>query len=188
MELDRRCGSVRAVIAALVLAGGAGRRFGGPKQLHPIDGRPMLEHVLAAVEEAGVGLRVVVLGARAGPVAREVPLHGASPVIATDWEDGQAATLRAGLRSLPAEVTEAVVVLGDGPHLDPAAVRRVIAAGTGVRAADYGEGRSHPVVIPREHWDDLPRTGETPGRALRARLVDCSDLRPPGDVDRLPAG
>ncbi|MDX6535195.1 MAG: hypothetical protein QOF68_2939 [Gaiellales bacterium] len=174
--------------AALVLAAGAGRRFGGPKQLHPIDGRPMLEHVLEAVEGAGVERCLVVLGARAGMIAREVPLHGAVVVIADDWEQGQAATLHAGLRELPGDVAEVLVVLGDGPHLDPAAVRRVLQAGEGLRAADYGAGRSHPVVIPRELWSDLPHTGETPARALPARLVDCSDLRPPGDVDERPAG
>jgi molybdenum cofactor cytidylyltransferase len=174
--------------AAIVLAAGAGRRFGGPKQLHPIDGRPMLEHVLAAVERAGVEPRLVVLGARADMIARELPLHGAVAVIAGDWEQGQAATLHAALRELPDDVTEAIVVLGDGPHLDPAAVRRVLESGEGLRAADYGSGRSHPIVIPRELWSALPRSGETPGRALRPRLVDCSDLRPPGDVDTPLAG
>jgi CTP:molybdopterin cytidylyltransferase MocA len=178
---------VPQVIAAIVLAAGAGRRFGGPKQLHPIDGKPMLEHVLEAVEEAAVAPRFVVLGARAGLIAGEVPLHGATPVVAAEWGDGQAATLRAGLRALPPAVEEALVVLGDGPHLDPAAVRRVAESGPGVRAADYGTGRSHPVVIPRALWDGLPATGETPGRTLEARLVDCSDLRPPGDVDTPPA-
>jgi CTP:molybdopterin cytidylyltransferase MocA len=174
--------------AGLVLAGGAGRRFGGPKQLHPIAGRPMLEHVLEALELAAVEPRLVVLGSRAEMIAREVPLHGALAVIAADWEHGQAATLHAGLRELADDVTEVLVVLGDGPNLDTAAVRRVLEAGDDLRAADYGSGRSHPVVIPRALWHELPRTGETPGRALRARLVDCSDLRPPGDVDRRPAG
>lgn len=148
----------------------------------------MLEHVLEAVEEAGIEPRVVVLGALGELIAREVPLHGAAPVIARDWDEGQAATLRAGLRALPAGVNEALVVLGDGPGLDPEAVRRLLAAGPGARAADYGAGRSHPVVIPRDLWPTLPATGETPGRSLHARLVDCSDLRPPGDIDTPPRG
>lgn len=171
------------MIAAVVLAAGEGRRFGAVKQLHPIDGVPMLERVLAAVESSGVEPRLVVLGAHADVILAGIGLHNARPVVSRDWRRGQAASLRTGLAALPAEVTEAVVVLGDGPALSPEAIRRVLAGGEGVRAADYGTGRSHPVVLPRSAWADLPESGETPGRLLDAKLVDCSDLPPPGDVD-----
>ncbi len=171
------------MIAAVVLAAGEGRRFGAVKQLHPIDGVAMLERVLAAVESSGAEPRVVVLGAHADLILAGIGLHGARSVVSSDWRKGQAASLRAGLAELPVEVTEAVVVLGDGPALSPEAIRRVLAAGEGVRAADYGTGRSHPVVLPRSAWASLPESGETPGRVLDAMLVDCSDLPPPGDVD-----
>jgi len=61
-----------------------------------------------------------------------------------------------------------------------------VSAGSGVRAADYGHGRSHPVVLPRAVWDRLPQRGETPGRTLEATLIDCRDLPEPGDVDYAP--
>ena len=169
--------------AIVVLAAGEGRRFGGVKQLHPVSGRPMLELVLDAAASSGVECRLVVLGAHADAILAEVDLHGARPVISDRWSHGQAASLIDGLTGLPDEVTEVAVVLGDGPGLSPEAIRRVLAAGGGVRAADYGAGRSHPVVVPRSVWPDLPRSGETPGRTLPATLVDCSDLPPPGDVD-----
>ena len=175
-----------ATCAVVVLAAGEGRRFGSAKQLHPIRGRPMLEHVLEAVAKSGIELRVVVMGAQAETVLERVDLHGATPIVIESWRRGQAASLRAGLASLPSEVTEAIVVLGDGPNLSPEAVTRVLAAGVGARAADYGSGRSHPVVLPRPVWPALPEVGETPGRALDVLLVDCRDLPPPGDVDRPP--
>jgi nicotine blue oxidoreductase len=173
------------VIAAVVLAAGEGRRYGGLKQLHPVDGVPMLERVLAAVEASGMGERVVVLGARAGDILAAVDLHGARAVVSESWRDGQAASLHAGLAALPESVGRALVVLGDGPGLDPEAVRRMAAAAGGDRvlAADYGEGRSHPVVVPRSLWSQIARHGETPVRPLGAELVDCRDLHPPGDVD-----
>jgi len=169
--------------AAVVLAAGEARRFGAVKQLHPVEGRPMLELVLDAVESSGVECRVVVLGAHAEAILAGIELHGARPVISDRWRDGQAASLTAALSALPDEVTEAVVVLGDGPGLSPEAIRRVLAAEGGVRAADYGAGRSHPVVLPRGAWSDLPTSGEAPGRTLAATLIDCRDLPPPGDVD-----
>ena len=175
------------MIAAVVLAAGEGRRFGGPKQLHPIDGRPMLERVLAAVADAAIEPRVCVLGARADRIQAEVDLHGSRIVVCARWRDGQAASLRAGLAALPAETSFALVVLGDGPGLDPEAVRRVAAAAhpgdARILAADYGGGRSHPVLLPRARWGDVPERGETPVRGLGAELVDCRGTRPPGDVD-----
>jgi CTP:molybdopterin cytidylyltransferase MocA len=163
------------VIAAVVLAAGEGRRYGGLKQLHPVGGRPMLEHVLATVAGAGPEHRVVVLGARAGTILERIDLHGAQPVISDRWDAGQAAS------------DWAIVVLGDGPDLDARAVGRVTAAakagGTDILAADYGAGRSHPVAIPRARWTEIPASGERPVRGLPAEAVDCRDLTPPGDVD-----
>jgi len=103
-------------------------------------------------------------------------------VVCQAWRDGQAASLRCALDSLDPAIGEALVVLGDGPALSPEAVRR-LAAGSGPRAADYGRGRSHPVVLPRSTWQLLPSHGETPGRSVEVALVDCSDLPEPGDVD-----
>lgn len=145
----------------------------------------MLDHVLAALERSGIPERVVVLGARAGDVLAAVDLHGARPVICETWRAGQAASLQAGLASLPPDADGALIVLGDGPGLDPEAVRRMVAHPHEGRvlAADYGAGRSHPVVIPRPLWGQIPWHGETPVRPLGADLVDCRDLRPPGDVD-----
>jgi CTP:molybdopterin cytidylyltransferase MocA len=168
-------------IAGIVLAAGAGTRFGGPvKQLHDVGGRPMLERVLATMAGAELDELIVVLGANAEQVLDGVDLHGARPVISTRWADGQAASLQDALAATGAGA--ALIVLGDGPELSGEAVRRVAAAGDAA-AADYGSGRSHPVLLPRTVWPSLPRRGETPGRGVPVRLVDCSDLPPPGDVD-----
>jgi CTP:molybdopterin cytidylyltransferase MocA len=175
------------VIAAVVLAAGEGRRFGGLKQLHEIDGRPMLEGVLRTLAATGPTHRVVVLGARAGTILERVDLQGARPVVCDRWDAGQAASLHAGLDALPEAAEWALVVLGDGPGLDPQAVERMLAVavpGDGaIRAADYGQGRSHPVLIPRARFGEIPDHGERPVRGLPARGVDCRDLQPPGDVD-----
>jgi CTP:molybdopterin cytidylyltransferase MocA len=175
------------VIGAVVLAAGEGRRFGGLKQLHPVGGRPMLEAVLATLAESGPEHRVVVLGARAGTILERINLHGAAPVVCDRWGAGQAASLHTGLAALPEATSWALVVLGDGPSLDPRAITRMAAAaepqGEGILAADYGQGRSHPVLIPRARWGDIPDRGERPVRGLAADAVDCSDLTPPGDVD-----
>ena len=113
-------------VAGIVLAAGAGTRFGGSvKQLHLLDGRPMLEHVLATMAGAELDQVIVVLGANAEAVLAGVDLHGARPVVSRRWADGQAASLQDALAATGADA--ALIVLGDGPRLSADAVRRVAA-------------------------------------------------------------
>lgn len=178
------------MIAGLVLAAGGARRFGAPKQLAKLDGRPLLEHALAAMTSAPLDHVVVVLGAHAEAIARRVDLHGAEPVVCEGWAAGQAASLRAGLAAVP-DAEAVAVALGDQPLLSSRAVARVLAAREpGVEAirASY-EGRpGHPVVLERALFARLARlTGDAGARELLAeasvRDVDCDGLGRPDDVD-----
>jgi len=153
-----------------VLAAGAATRFGAPKQ------RLLLPRVLAALGASAVDDVVVVTG------AHEVETD-ARVVRCEDWQRGPGASLRCGLARLDSEA--AIVVLADGPNLDPRAVDRLIDAwrsGSGERlAATYdGVNRSHPVLLGRSAWVEIPDAG---ARALAVTLIPCDDLREPGDVD-----
>jgi CTP:molybdopterin cytidylyltransferase MocA len=162
------------VIYAVVLAAGASSRYGSspPKQ------QELLPHVLLALHESDAldGI-LVVLG------AHDVQTNEAT-VRCPDWADGPGASLRCGLAALPAEAEAAVIVLADGPDLDPRAVDRIVeswrAEGGDVVAAAYGGVRLHPVLLARPTWPRVPDEG---ARGLEARLVSCDDLTPPGDVD-----
>jgi len=148
----------------VVLAAGASSRYDGVKQ------RDLLPAVLDALRQTSVSQVVVVSGAHQLPGA----------VHCADWERGPGASLRCGLAALGSDVERAVVVLADGPGLDPQAVERVLQTTAPYAAASYDGSRSHPVVLARRAWADIPDEG------LRSRepvLIDCSDLRPPGDVD-----
>ena len=165
------------MIAAVVLAAGSSSRYGTdpPKQVE------LLPRVLTALRESSVDEIVVVSGAHALPV---------DSVHCPDWARGPGASLRCGLRALPQQTEAAVVVLADGPDLEPRAVERVIddwrANGGDAVAAIYGGIRLHPVLLARALWDSVPDEG---AKSLPARLVTCDDLRPPGDVDvAIPAG
>lgn len=160
------------MIAAVVLAAGASTRFGSPKQA------VLLEPIVRRVRESReLGEIVAVLG------AHEVETS-ARTVRCPEWERGPGASLRCGLAALGDEVEAAVVVLGDGPAIDPRAIDRVVTAwrgGAGDRvAATYGGVRLHPLLLSRNVWEDVPDAGL---RALPAELVPCDDLSPPGDVD-----
>lgn len=159
------------MIAAIVLAAGAATRFGSPKQ------RLLLEPVLERLRASPVDDVVVVLGSHRLE-------SSARTVYCGNWERGPGASLRCGLTALPAKAEAAVIVLADGPRLDPRAVERLVAAwrdGAGpILAASYDGNRSHPVLLAREAWPLVPDEG---ARALEVTLVPCTDLDPPGDVD-----
>jgi nicotine blue oxidoreductase len=136
--------------------------------------------VLAALSNAPVDEIVVVEGAH----ELQVPA-GVTLVHCDDWDAGPGASLRCGLAALGEDVARAVVVLADGPNLDPRAIDRLLERTEPFLAASYDGTRSHPVVLARSAWSQVPNEG---GRALETEsfktvLVDCSDLTPPGDVD-----
>ncbi|MGZ4419280.1 MAG: nucleotidyltransferase family protein [Gaiellaceae bacterium] len=160
------------MISAVVLAAGASTRFGAPTQA------VLLEPVLERVRDSdAIDDIVVVLG------AHEVETSARS-VLCSEWELGPGASLRCGLAALGEEVEAAVVVLGDGPTLDPRAIDRVVAAWRKSAAervgATYGDVRLHPLLLARSAWSTVPDEGL---RDLPAQLVPCDDLEPPGDVD-----
>jgi nicotine blue oxidoreductase len=161
------------VIGAVVLAAGASTRYGRPKQLE------LLPAVLERLALAPVETVVVVEG------AHELPAElgfGARVVHCSDWALGPGASLRRGLAALGDDVTHAVVVLADGPTLDPRAVERVVAhrADGDVVAASYDGTRDHPVVLARAVWSTVPDEG---ARVFEPVLIACEDLDPPGDLD-----
>lgn len=164
------------VIVAVVLAAGASSRYGTwpPKQ------QELLPHVLAALRASVVDDVLVVTG------AHEIETD-ARVVACPEWECGPGASLRCGLAALPDDAEAAVVVLADGPALDPRAIDRVVAAwrydGGDMYACTYAGVRLHPVLLARAAWPFVPDDG---ARSLDARLVECDDLTPPGDVDEQP--
>ncbi len=134
--------------------------------------------MLAALRASAVDDLVVVAGA--------YELEVDAPVVTCeDWQLGPGASLRCGLGALSHDAEATVVVLADGPNLDPRAVNRLIDAwrgGAGERlAATYdGVNRSHPVLLARSAWAQIPNEG---ARALAVSLIPCHDLQEPGDID-----
>ncbi|HEV7563074.1 MAG TPA: nucleotidyltransferase family protein, partial [Solirubrobacterales bacterium] len=178
-----------AGLATVVLAAGAGTRFGGPKQLAELEGRPLLARVLESVEGFGED-QVVVLGAAAEQVRVAVPEDRWKVVVVTDWEAGLGASLRAGLASVP-DARSALVVLGDLPWLRREAVERVLAAAEdsdaeAVRAFE-GTVPGHPVFL---RGSLLERARSAPDAGLAGVLkgahltrVECAGLGACRDVD-----
>jgi nicotine blue oxidoreductase len=183
-----------ATVGGIVLAAGAGRRFGGPKALVRLGDRTLLERSVGLLLAGGCAPVVAVLGC---PLDGELPvLDGVQVSWNPDWSEGIGASLRHGLQALAArpEVAAAVVVLVDQPNLTPTAVRRVIDAhrgGAAVAVATYAGRRGHPVLLDRSTWPGVQQcaAGEQGARAFLRTYpnlvteVACEDAGGPDDID-----
>ena len=177
-------------VAGIVLAAGAGRRFGGPKALAELDGVRLVDVAVSTLTGGGCGPVVVVAGAAPLTVA------GASVAHNPDWSTGMGSSLRTGLAHLGGgPVSGVVVLLVDTPWVGADAVRRLIAShrtdDTSAQAT-YAGAPSHPVLLARRVWDDVAAlaTGDQGARGwLRVHpelvvRVPCDGTGDPRDVDR----
>jgi len=178
-------------VAGLLLAAGAGRRFGTPKALVEHGGALFVESSTGVLLRAGCDPVVVVLGAAADEVRARACLDGAVVVDNPDWATGMGSSLRAGLAALTG--VDAVVVLPvDTPGVTAQAVRRLMARAGGqvLARASYDGEPGHPVLIGRAHWPGVAEsaTGDAGARDYlrehQVLVVPCEDIAAGADVDR----
>ena len=186
-----------AEVTGVVLAAGAGRRYGQPKALVTYDGRLLVERAVATLTDGGCAEVLVILGAAADEVQARADLGGTVTIVNPDWDTGMGSSLRTALSAVASTGADAVVILlVDTPGVTPAAVRRVAAhAGPAALAiATYRGQPGHPVLLGREHWAGAAEVaiGDVGARRYLAAHdaqvthVPCDDIADGEDLDRPP--
>lgn len=153
-------------IAALVLAAGASRRLGEPKQLVRIGKETLLERSARVCREAGCDPVVVVLGASAELIASKVKLPGIEIVINELWEEGLASSIRAGVGALPKETSGCIILTCDMPSVSSTHLQK-LAASSQMTASSYNGRHGVPAFFPSSAYGLLMRLrGDSGAREL----------------------
>jgi molybdenum cofactor cytidylyltransferase len=171
------------MLAAVILSGGASSRMGSPKALLPYQGRPFLEHLLDITRHPSIGVRRVVLGAHAEPIAKAVHLSADEIVINEDWNAGQLSSIHAALRSLPEGTEGMLLCLIDHPLVSAALVQelmeRFLATRKLIVVPVYEGRRGHPVIFSSALYGELLRAplGIGARAVVWAHAADVEELR-----------
>ena len=183
-------------VSGLVLAAGAGTRFGqATKQLAPLRGKPLLQYAVDSM--SAVLPCVVVLGYEAEAIRAQVDLAAVDVVVCDEWQRGQAFSLRYGVAAVP-RADAVVITLGDQPFITPQVIMGALGelAGFDAVRAVYDGVPGHPVVLSRRVMDAVGELdGDAGARELLARfrvrtweaghLASATDIDTPEELSRV---
>lgn len=149
-------------MAAVILAAGEARRYGGPKQLLSIDGVPMVRRIASNALAAGLHPVMVVVGSRSEQVVACLDQLDVHAVDNIQWASGMGGSIAAGVRALmmqAAQLQSVMVMLADQPAIRVADLERMLArhaqSPDRILACQH-EGRfSPPCVFPWSYASEL---------------------------------
>ena len=147
-------------LAAIILCAGESRRMGRPKALLACQGTTFLGHLLRVTAHPSIGIRRVVLGAAAEEIQRAASLAPEVVVVNQDWQRGQLSSLQAGMRALPKDGTDGMLVCPvDHPLISSQLVDKLIKAfraqGKLIVMPTWEGHRGHPVIFAARLYQEL---------------------------------
>lgn len=181
-------------VAAVVLAAGASRRLGQPKQLLVLGGETLLERAIRLSSEAGAVPVFAVLGAQHQRILQSIPMRDAIPVINDRWEQGISTSIHAGLEALKKSAPDAagaLILTCDQPRLTAVHLRDLMDAFATqnepvIVASAYAGVLGIPAVFPRIVFAHLRALSGDKGAGALLVKPPCRLIEVPlsgGEVD-----
>lgn len=187
-------------VYAIILAAGASSRMGSPKQLLEWRNRPLLEHAVANACAVLNERVIVVLGAHAESIQTTIDLGGVSPIVNSDWQEGMASSIRAGVQALPESAGAVLILLCDQPLINAAHMQNLLNnwqnAPTRIVVSQYHHSVGVAALFPADFFEHLMSLRDDRGAKpvlmrfenslLKIPLPEAElDIDSAGDFDRL---
>jgi len=186
----------------IILAAGASRRLGHPKQLLDHGGLPLLSHTAEAALSTGIRPVIVVLGAEADAIRPSVEREGLTTVVNPDWREGLASSLRTGLQhriDTAPQVETAILMVCDQPYVSAGIIKALLQrreqTGLPAAACTYAGRMGTPALFHRSLFGELLRlSGDSGARKWLSEHPESVatlpfgrgelDIDTPEDLDR----
>jgi molybdenum cofactor cytidylyltransferase len=147
--------------AAVILAAGQSRRMGEAKQLLELAGQSLLRRAVSTALSSSCRPVIVVLGAYADQLQRELAGLDASVVENSAWIDGIGTSVRCGIEAARREraVDSAILMLCDQPLVTAQLIDLLVAthrnSGAPIVACEYAGTVGVPALFTRALFDEL---------------------------------
>ena len=170
------------LVSAVLTAAGESTRMGRPKPLLPWHGLPLIEYQIASLVASGVSEVVVVLGHEHELVAPHVSGDGVRHVVNSEYREGKATSVRAGLRAVDAAASDILLLAVDQPR-PPEIISTVIGSHVGrdalITSPRYSGRGGHPLIFSARLRGELEGISEeTQGvrEVLRAHAAEVNKV------------
>jgi molybdenum cofactor cytidylyltransferase len=173
-------------VAGLVLAAGASRRLGRPKQLLAYRGGALLDAALGTARSSGFDQVILALGGAADEVREVVDTSGFDLVDNRQFSEGCSSSIAASLSALHPDIDVLVLLLGDQPGVTSETVRLLVEGRSDhdISVCRYDDGIGHPFAFTRVMFPQLAALHGDKGvwRLIEQRAADVTEVVVPGRI------
>jgi molybdenum cofactor cytidylyltransferase len=177
----------------IILAAGGSTRFGTAKQLLHFNGKTLLQHAIDEAVGAGAEPIVVITGANADKISKNINHEQVQVVFNEGWEKGMASSIVAGMHAginYNKDIENIIIAVSDQPFVSSSLFKELYKTHEeGIRhiiACAYADTVGTPVLFTRKYFDDLLSLQGDEG-AKKILLANTDDVAtidfPQGKVD-----
>ena len=154
--------SSKSSIGLVILAAGASRRLGRPKQLLDYQDTTLLQRVIDLANNIDFPSKLLVLGAYSDKISDKINAQDLEIVINPDWEEGIASSVRVGLSRIKENhpsIKHVLFLLSDQPYLTTNHLEKLVSKHRDDQACITGSYYANqvgvPVIFSHHYFDEL---------------------------------